>query len=143
MTWSYSAALATNKDKVRREIGDTVSSDPLLEDEEIEYALTAEGSSVLRAAARCCEFLAARFARETDASLGEYSESRSQKARMFAERARELRARASAVVSPYCGGLSEAEKETAADDTDLVQPFFKRDMWDPTSTSVTDTKDDD
>ena len=66
MTFTYSStSLATDLAKVRREIGDVNSADALLTDEEIQYALDTEGSVVL-AAARAAEMIAATFARDFD-----------------------------------------------------------------------------
>ena len=48
---------------MRYEVGDTDEKMQLIQDEEIYYALSKEGT-VLKAAARCAEALAAKFARE-------------------------------------------------------------------------------
>ncbi len=56
MTWTYSDALATNKDIVRFLVQDTDSTRPLLSDGEVIYSLTVE-TEVLLAAAFLCETL--------------------------------------------------------------------------------------
>lgn len=61
MTFTYD--LATEIGQVRFEIGDHVSTDALLTDEEIQYLLTLEGS-VLLAAAHACDQIGHSFARD-------------------------------------------------------------------------------
>lgn len=74
MSWTYDITqIATSMlYQVRFEIGDTDSTLPLIQDEEISYAITLEGD-VLRASARCCEVLSRQFARLADRKLGPLS----------------------------------------------------------------------
>ena len=68
MTWTYSGDPAfSDKDEVRYLIGDTTSSEPFVQDEEIAYALGKwkdRLGSVIGVAAVVAETLANRFARE-------------------------------------------------------------------------------
>ncbi len=99
MTFTYAGALATDKEKVRFEIGDTtVNAGPRPDssnysDEEIAVILTEEGS-VGRAAARLCEVLAREWsALAGSVKMADYSESLSDRAAYFAAQAADLRAR--------------------------------------------------
>lgn len=70
MAWSYSKnPSSTPLDKVRFLIGDTVEDDPLLQNEEIESVLE-EYVNEYRAAAECCEVIAANFSRSSDKEIG-------------------------------------------------------------------------
>lgn len=127
MTWTYSGNPAhSDKDAVRFEIGDTNKDDQLLSDEEIEFALSAE-TDTYRAAARCCEFLARKFAREADYRLGPMSVSASQRSEAFRKLSILLRQKAGGGV-PYAGGLSKQERITDANSPDLIQGVFKRNL---------------
>src|SRR5688572_26402547 len=64
MAWTYNTGLATGKDTIRLLIGDTISTIPLLSDEEIAAVLTSEEEGVYPAAAVLCRSLSARFGRE-------------------------------------------------------------------------------
>jgi len=129
MQWSYSNDPGdSDRDAVRFLAGDTDKSDPLVDDREVDYALTLGSHDI--AAAVICEHLAARFARETDIESGEAKEKCSQRAKAFKDRADELRQRAGIAVLPSFGGLSRGEKQTLAANPDAVQPFFGRDEFD-------------
>jgi len=80
MTWTYGGnPAASTIDAIRLEIGDTIEEEQLLQDEELEYFYEEEGS-ILGAAARACEAIAAKFSREADLKVGDLSLSASQKA---------------------------------------------------------------
>jgi len=129
MTWTYTEDPENvTRDAVRLNYGDTDEDNQLLQDAEVDYAY-AEEYSVLSAAARCCEILAAKFSDLADnRKLGSLSITFSEKSKRFAYKAKDLRARAMAFATPYAGGISEAKEETFEDDTDLIQPVFERDM---------------
>jgi len=125
MPWSYSGDPASSdKDAVRFEVGDTDHNDQLLQDGEIEYAISLE-PSLLAAAARCCEVLARRFSRQADFRLGPQAVSASQRAEAFAARAKELRTKAASLGGIYVGGIDRNEERL---DRDLRQPAFKRNL---------------
>ena len=127
MTWSYGDPSSNEKDAVRFEIGDTDSTDPLLQDAEISYAISVT-SNILGAAARCCDALARKFARQADVRLGPQSIAASQRSRAFMELARDLRSRLAGAHPPYSGGLSKSEAIQDELDIDLKKPIFKRDL---------------
>lgn len=126
MVWSYSGdPTLSNKDAVRFEIGDTIQLEPLLEDGEITYALGRE-PNLLSAAARCCEAIAAKFAREADNKLGPQSISASQKYAQYTNKAIVLRKQGGTHKVPYSGNESKADNALDKTDQDLKQPAFER-----------------
>lgn len=101
MTFSYD--LSTNTGKVRFEIGDDDNSADAgvkpnganFSDEEIGQVLTAEGGSVLKAAARLCEILARRWAGAGEnVRIRDYQINTTEKAKYYQALAAELRERA-------------------------------------------------
>lgn len=132
MTWSYSTAdLATStKDQVRMTIGDTDTTAQLLQDEEITWAISVE-SSMWGAAARCCEAISRNFYRKADVRVGRGGTmvNWSGAAKQYGDMAAAFRKRANSMNSPWAGGTSIAAKDSAAANTDLVQPLFSKNMF--------------
>ena len=64
MAFTYTAGSTAERDRVRLEIGDTDADRVLFQDAELDDFLTQEGESILGSAARACETLAVRFARD-------------------------------------------------------------------------------
>lgn len=117
---------------VRFEAGDSDAS-PLLTDEEIDHALSEEGD-VRGAAALCLESLSRRFATQADVATGDLRLSYSRQSKALAERAEELRSSIQAASGPpFAGGISRADKEARAQNTDRAQPSFTRHQFDPCS----------
>lgn len=130
MTWTYSQNPSTSqKDEVRFLIGDTVSADPLLQDEEINYQLS-KTSNVKLAAYICALAISAQFSRLSDKSVGKVNFSLSQKAMQYQRLAEKLQADASALAVPFAGGLQVTEKKQSLSDRDSVQPVFRRGLMD-------------
>jgi hypothetical protein len=127
MTWSYNAStLATTpKDQVRLLIGDVVSTDEQLQDEEITFLLT-QRSSIYGTAAECCRSLASKFARSVDQTAGDTKLAYSQLSKAYTAKATafENKAALSGSGMPYAGGISVADKQNQEQDTDRVQPQF-------------------
>lgn len=143
MAWTYDPSNLDTSDlyQVRFEIGDTKSEAPIFQDEELEHALAVEGN-VLGAAARCCETIARTMLRKADVRMGRGGTSLtySTAAQQYTEMATALRARANATAgAPWAGGRSQAEKETAAEQVDLVQPIFTKTMMDNPLTNSGDS----
>lgn len=99
MTFTYSTALSTTRDKVRFELGDVLELQGLrpngknFSDEEITYAYAQEGSHLMKTVARLCEILSREYAayagfQALSESAGEYN----RKSAEFAKRAAEIRA---------------------------------------------------
>lgn len=136
--WTYSGDPASSDlDAVRFEIGDTDAEDPLLKDKELLYTLNEEGN-ILNAAARSCEALAKKFAREADKRLGPLSISLSQRSKAYRELAKDLRTRSRlSKGTPYAGNISKTDQETDALDNDIKQPAFRRNLMTGVNTDLT------
>lgn len=122
----YPTQLATSKkDQVRLLVGDTVSTDPQMQDEEIAFYLT-QRASVWGAAAECCMTLATKFARSVDQAVGAAKISFSQMAKAYTGKAAVFNAKAAAMGSglPYAGGLSIADMLNALSNDDRPAPQF-------------------
>ena len=130
MTWTYSGDPASsNKDAVRFLVGDTVETDKLVQDEEIDFALANEGG-VTNAAVAICRAVAAKFSRQADKTVGKLSISLSQKAAAYHALADKIEQKASRLAIPYAGGLVVSERESLLTDTSAVQPIFRRGAMD-------------
>jgi hypothetical protein len=126
VSWSYTVSdLATvQKDQVRWLIGDTLTNDQQLEDEEISFALT-QRANVWGAAALCCGSLATRMSRQADAVQGETRTMYSSRARAYAVRGAHFENQAMARVAfPYAGGISFADKSVDELNADRVPPEY-------------------
>jgi hypothetical protein len=140
VTFTYdSSDLSTSLAQIRRAIGDVDISNELLSDEEISHAEDLEGSTTA-AAARCCEFVAAEYSRKADMQTGKLKISYSQKSAQYLKMADRLRHSDDILALPYCGAISKDDKETREEDTDRVEPFFRRGMYGGrTAVSLTDS----
>lgn len=137
ITGTYSGDPKTStRDLVRFLIGDTDTSDWLLDDREIDYQLESIPPPYLAAAA-CCEAIAARFSRDVTKSMGGLSVSASERVTHYTELAAALRKqhRRKVLIVPYVGGLSQSDKVSSLDDSDAVQPNFRIGMDDLPSSS--------
>lgn len=130
--WTYSGdpSLST-KDAVRFLIGDILAGDPLLQDAEINYAITLR-TTAYGAAAQCLRTLASQMSRQADSTQGELRIGYSSKARAFAKRADEYEAREAIAGSgmAWAGGISLADKMAREQLTDRVKPQFNLGMTD-------------
>lgn len=94
---SFTYDVSTDVGKVRIALGDTVEGSGVrpdgsnLGDEEIEYFLAVEESSVDGATARACEVLATQWANVADLTVGPRSEKLGQVAERYGERAKAIR----------------------------------------------------
>lgn len=131
MSWSYQDTMPTDKDKVRFYIGDTVSTDQLLSDQEILFAIT-EAGNVRLAASLCASKKAAEWARLADLKEGQLSISYSQRSKQMLAIAEALQDVATLIDPPipFAGGVYVADKETLEADETIVQPAFSVDMLD-------------
>jgi hypothetical protein len=106
VAWTYSGDPNTSaKDEVRFLVGDTDSTDQLVQDEEIGYVLSVHaavvGSINYQAAAEVADAIAAKFARKRDRSIGALSDQAEQQYQHYVELAARLRTLAAT------GGLAE------------------------------------
>ncbi len=114
-------------DAVRFYTGDVERSSAMLDDREIEFALTQNPTPKI-AAAVLLEQLAARYARKADISVGQVSKALGAVSDKLAKRAKELRS--SVNVAPFFGGLTISGKQELDGRTDDVQPHFKIGQFD-------------
>lgn len=133
MSWTYDPAQLPTSTmmQVRFLVGDTVSSDQQVQDEEITFALT-QRSSIYGAGAIVCRTLAAKLSRQADVVDKDLRSSYSQRAKAYAARANELDTKANARGGglPYAGGLSISDKIQNEQNPDRVQPQFNIGMED-------------
>ena len=133
MTWTYdvSTLLTSKLMQVRFLVGDTVSTDPQMQDEEINFALT-QRSSIYGAAADVCRALASKLSRQADTVDKDLRTTLSAKATAYSRRAMayETKAIVRSGALPYAGGISVSDKIVNELDTDRVAPNFTIDMDD-------------
>ena len=133
MTWTFYPQLIASSTmmKVRAIIGDTLRDNPQIEDEEINFFLTLR-ANIWGAAAECCRALASKYSRSADLRSGDTERKYSQLATAYALRAQQFDAKAAASGAgmPYCGGISQADKENQQQDPDRVNPQFALGMFD-------------
>jgi hypothetical protein len=134
-TWSYDptelvgTAPANKLNQVRRLIGDTLTNDQQIYDEEITFAIT-QRASVYGAAADCCRYIAAQFSRKVDTVQGDLRTLYSTQAKAYSMRADELERSALAGATPYAGAMTNADKESQVEDCTRVSPQFNIGMDD-------------
>lgn len=133
MTWTYNVAnlssVDPHKDQVRFLIGDTVTTDQQLQDEEISFLLTDSGDLYSTAIA-AAQALVAHYAREVDKSVGQLSIRASQRAAQYKTLITTLKDQQASNLGsgPWAASLSVASKKTQAQNTDIPQPAFVRGM---------------
>lgn len=138
MTWTFASTdLSTALSQVRLLIGDTDTNDQQLTDEEIAF-YTSNMAGTYYAAASAAEALAASYARRVDKSVGSASISASQRQDHYLNLSARLRSQAAVFsgVTPYAGGISDADKRTFEVDTDRVEPAFIRGWGDYPGTGI-------
>lgn len=139
MPWTYNVALTDDKDKVRLLIGDVLSTDQQLSDEEIVAVIAMVGGSVNTAAIRCCRILAARYARQADKWVGDLKIMASQRSRAYLQLAEDLEEAGSSLTgtrthqTPFAGGIRVSQKQALEADTDFPPTSFKKGMHDNVS----------
>lgn len=133
MTASYSTSLATNKDKVRFQIGDRDTSAALFSDEEISAVLVTY-PDVVEASCELLESLLSEYAHNTSTSNVGISIG-AERYQQLSDRLAKLR-RISASrawtkpVAITVGGRLITERDAQKKDTDLIQPSFRTDQYD-------------
>lgn len=118
MTWTYSStSIGTDLAKIRLTLGDTNSNDPLLTDEEIAYYQTLD-TDLRLVAARCCDAIVGKLARNIDRSNLGMSAQRSQVVQHYLDLADRLRkeARNSAASPTTAPEDAGAPDQSYADD---------------------------
>lgn len=135
MTWTYSGDPSSSvRDAVRFLVGDTDTTDQLLQDAEIDWVITQAGPSpatgdvIYEAAHRCCHAISGKFAREADKEIGDLKVSLSQRAAAYNRLAADMKALALRLGNtpvPYAGGLTWSDKSIDRDNPDLIPASFR------------------
>jgi hypothetical protein len=129
MSWTYSGNPgASSLDKVRFEIGDTISTDQLLSNEEINYVLGLYQDTKI-VAMHCCKIISRNFSRQVDYTLGPQSVRASQRAQMYLKQAEKLEKELSSLGGVYLGNIDTLAEEK---DEGYPRPAFKRDLMNNT-----------
>lgn len=111
---------------VRNELGSpstSVVSSALLDN------IISEEGTLLGSAARVSKILSRKFALKADKTLGDLKINYLKRAQMWQSFAEDLERDASLDVLPFAGGISKEDKETQEEDSDRVEPFFDREMF--------------
>lgn len=139
MAWTYTNDPENVQlDAVRLLIGDLDGDDPQLTDEELDYYL-AEEVSTIKAAIAAVRGLIALYARRVDKAVGDLRQSYSQRMKSYEVLLRQLQTkRASTHYAPVAGGISQARKDTVKEDTDRVAPAIERDQFSYPGTESSD-----
>jgi hypothetical protein len=141
MAWNYSnselnTTTATGRlNTVRLLIGDIVETDPLLQDEEIEFGLAQAGNNVYGAASWACRVIAASFARTVSTQLdGALEVLYSDRIKHYTLMSQQLLDLGKSVggkgMGLFAGGISLAEIATVESNTDRPNPAFKIGQFD-------------
>lgn len=133
MSFSYSADMAVQRDRVRLLYGDTDHANPLLQDAELGLVLTGgvmAQSTDTGAALAASRIVLSKYAHTSvDISAGGTSVSLSQRIRNLQEivipMLEDAAAQGSTAV-PYAGGISRSDVLSRESDTDRVAPYFAR-----------------
>ena len=91
MAFTYTAGSTADRDRVRLEIGDTDAERALFQDGELDDFISQEGNSILGSAARACEVLSVRFARDFTFSADGATFQKGTITQMYAAQAKRLR----------------------------------------------------
>lgn len=138
MSWSYTGNPATdNRDAVRFLVQDTTEpvapAVGLVQDEEIDWALTQQTNLYL-AAALIARAIAAKFSGKASVKqVGDLRIEHTDTAKRYFTLADSLTAQAGTVgglAAPYFGGRTYSDKEIDETDTDRVVPAFRVDQFD-------------
>lgn len=128
--WSYSGNPgASALDQTRYLIGDTDSTDPLINDAEIRWVLSQYQDTPMTAAIRCCETIIAKFSRMADESVGQVKINYRQKAQNMRDLQTTLRNRlAMEDAVPFAGGIYKSQVQAARQNSNLIRPDFTKHM---------------
>lgn len=143
MAWSYNAAdlntttASGRLNTVRLLVGDTDSTDQLVQNEEIIFALSQVGNNVYYAGSWVCRVIAAKFSRMVDTQLdGALSANYSDRAKQFQQLSVQIEAQgkktSGKALGVFAGGISVNQVAVANQDADRVKPAFSINQFDNT-----------
>ena len=120
---------SSSRDAVRFLLGDTDSKRRLLDDREIDYALTEQGGTT-QATVFLAQALANRFSGLADIKVGPVSKSYSKVAEMYRKIVDDLKESACLEIEPAFPAISADAKHNLYEDYDSVRPEFYLGMSD-------------
>lgn len=130
MTWTYAGDPSVSTlAALRFLIGDTITGDQQLSDEEINFISTSFTDNNL-AAAELCEAIAAKYARQVDTTNGDLRLGAQARFQHYTDLAKKYRGKGNKLALMWSGGRLLSEKETARADASITQPSFSRGMDD-------------
>ena len=132
MAWSYDPEIGTALDEVRFLIGDTIETDPQLDNGEITYLLGTEANTMMAAVA-AARAIAAKYARKADKAVGDLKISANSLSQKYYDLAKELGSRGMLHQVPTAGGIKVDEQRSNEDDTSLRHGAIRVGMHDYTS----------
>lgn len=150
MSWSYTGNPATdNRDAVRFLVQDTTEpvapAVGLVQDEEIDWALTQQTNLYL-AAALVARAIGAKFsAKASVKQVGDLRIEHTETAKRYFALADQLTAQAGTVgrlAAPYFGGISYADKQIDETNSDRVLPAFRVNQFDSQNSRDSQTEND-
>ena len=141
MAWSYSVAdlnTTTSSGRlntVRLLVGDTDTSDQLVQNEEIIFALAQVSDNVYYAGSWICRTIAAKFSRMVDTQLeGALEANYSDRSKQYQQLAIQIEAQGKKTsgksLGVFGGGISVMDMTSARDNPDRVKPAFTIDQFD-------------
>lgn len=141
MSWSYTPSdlntttASGRLNTVRLLVGDTDSTDELVQNEEILFALSQTGDNVYYAAVWICRAVAAKFSRLVTTNLdGALSANYSDRAKQYNQLAIQIEAQgkktSGKALGVSAGGISVAAMGVANSDPDRVKPAFGVNQFD-------------
>lgn len=130
MAWTYSGDPGQSAlDAVRFLIGDTDECEQLLQDGEIKWLLNQYNNGPMNAAIRACETIMSKFSRLMDENVGQVKLTYSQRAKAYRDMRNDLVNRlATEDMTPFAGGISQAQEQATAANSDRVKPDFTKHM---------------
>lgn len=143
MSWSYdSSDLNTNTSSgrlntVRLLVGDTDTTDQLVQNEEIAFALAQVGDNIYYAGSWVCKAIAAKFSRMVTTTLdGALSANYSDRAKQYQQLSIQIEAQgkktSGKALGVFGGGISVVGVEAVRENPDRVKPAFTIDQFENT-----------
>jgi len=141
MAWSYDASnlntttASGRLNTVRLIVGDTDSSDELIQNEEIAFALEQSNNNVYYAGSLVCRLIAAKYSRLIDTTLDNaISAKYSTRAKQYQQLASQIENQAKKAsgksIGVFAGGILKTDMLAANEDTTRVKPAFGVNQFD-------------
>lgn len=132
MTWSYSGNPASSSlNAVRFLVGDTDSADPIVTDEEINFAIGIN-SDVYAASVIVIKAIIAKYSRDVDSQIESVRVSSSQRVSHFTNLLNSYESvvqDSEGLGTPVVSGVSVSDMEDVDNDDDIPKPAFEKDQF--------------